>query len=88
MSIVVFGIGNPIGKQMFELCKDTSVFYEPIDIRKVMPADPRRRYKIKHEFNSDHISIQTALLDDKKIFGAVTRVCELVERHTFHEDGV
>lgn len=86
VSIIPFGYSTVKGKQLLEFAKNNpDDFYDPIDIRQLMPVDPNSRsrvYKVGHEENADYRRTQLSLLADKRFFSAVNSLVEKIEEKT------
>ena len=62
-SIITYGANNHLGRKLKQLIYDyPDMFYEAIDIRRLMPRDPlgqNRLYKVQHNENGDYLRMQT-----------------------------
>ena len=65
------------------------MFYEAIDIRRLMPRDPlgqNRFYKVQHNENGDYLRTQTAMMNDGRFYDAVLSVVNSFEELAAAED--
>ena len=72
VAILPFGFKTVKGKELLaHIAMYPDEFYDPIDIRELMPVDPnsnRRVYKVSHDENGDYRRTQLSLLADKRFF--------------------
>ena len=83
VAIVPFGYKTQKGRELLKLMHaKPDEFYEPLDIRDLMPRDPnsnKRTYKLGHDENGDFKRTQLALLADSRFFAAVRSIIDSIE---------
>ena len=89
-SIITYGANNNLGRKLKQLIRDyPDMFYEEIDIRRLMPRDPlgqNRFYKVQHNENGDYLRTQTAMMNDGRFYNAVLSVVGAFEELAVAED--
>ena len=79
VSIITFGWSTPLGKRLAGIARSKpQYFYDPIDVRLVMPRDPShaRQFKVRREDNADAVQTQTAMLNDSRFYKGVKLVVD------------
>ena len=89
-SIITYGANTYLGRKLKKVIhKYPDLFYEPKDIRQLMPADPlgkNRLYKVQHNENGDYLRTQTAMMNDSRFYSAVLHVVNSFEELAAAED--